>query len=400
MRFLEKIFVVALLFCLCVAMKPLQHVAPHDMGMDEVRLSAVDVPIRKAITEHLIPGAVLAVVRGDKLAYFKAYGNKQVFPDTVPMTPGAVFDLASVSKAISTTTCVMQLVERGKMALDDRVDKFLPNFKNYSAPSLNTKPIRVVDLLTHTSGLPPYVGIVTLRDQYGIADKKALADYICTCPRQFEPRTKFAYSCLNFITLQLIIEKVSGKSLRCFAHENIFLPLGMTHTDYCPSDTLKLYCVPTEMQSDSTVFCGVVHDPLARIPNNGVSGNAGLFSSAADLAVFSVMLLNGGEYGGKRILQAATVQQMCSIPVWGKDFGRALGWDVSSAYASANGDFGKQAIVHTGYTGTSVVIDFETKTAVILLTNRVHPKDKGSIVKLRKAVAECVHHSILQKSLK
>jgi CubicO group peptidase (beta-lactamase class C family) len=112
------------------------------------------------------------------------------------------------------------------------------------------------------------------------------------------------------------------------------------------------------------------------------------------------MLLNGGEYGGKRILQAATVQQMCSIPVWGKDFGRALGWDVSSAYASANGDFGKQAIVHTGYTGTSVVIDFETKTAVILLTNRVHPKDKGSIVKLRKAVAECVHHSILQKSLK
>ena len=376
------------LFCLIAAELTVQA-SPKTVKTEVQRLSCIDTIVNSAIAQQTIPGAVVAVVRGDKTVYIKAFGNKQIYPDTVPMTIDAVFDLASVSKAVATTTCAMLLIEKGLIRLEDRVDKFLPNFRNYTDAN-ETQPIRVVDLLTHTSGLPSYVGIATLRNTYGTANRETLTNHINTCKRQFPPRTKFLYSCLNFITLQFIIEKVSEESLQTFAQKNLFLPLGMAHTDYCPKGKLKSMCVPTERQPDGTVLKGIVHDPLAQIANNGISGNAGLFSTAGDLTIFSAMLLGDGAYHGKRILKPSTVQQLYTE----KLLGRALGWDISSAYASAKSDFGNRTIVHTGYTGTSIMIDFDSKTAIIILTNRVHPGDKGSVVPLRKAVANCVYRVV------
>ncbi|HOO24762.1 MAG TPA: serine hydrolase domain-containing protein, partial [Paludibacteraceae bacterium] len=147
------------LFCLIAAELTVQA-SPKTVKTEVQRLSCIDTIVNSAIAQQTIPGAVVAVVRGDKTVYIKAFGNKQIYPDTVPMTIDAVFDLASVSKAVATTTCAMLLIEKGLIRLEDRVDKFLPNFRNYTDAN-ETQPIRVVDLLTHTSGLPSYVGIAT-----------------------------------------------------------------------------------------------------------------------------------------------------------------------------------------------------------------------------------------------
>ena len=218
--------------------------------------------------------------------------------------------MASVSKSISTAISVMILIERGQLRLLDKADRFIPGFQGN---------IRIRDLMTHTSGLPPYAPVDSLQQLYGSPNPDGLIEYIATCRRDFEPGTNFQYSCLNFITLQRIIEIVSGKNLRDFAKENIFDVLGMIHTDYQPSGETLERTAPTEKQPDGSVLRGVVHDPLARIMNGGISGNAGVFSDAEDLAILSVALLNNGEYAGHRILSPQGVKTMRTVPYDGGD---------------------------------------------------------------------------------
>jgi CubicO group peptidase (beta-lactamase class C family) len=173
----------------------------------------------------------------------------------------------------------------------------------------------------------------------------------------------------------------------------------MTHTDFNPGEEMKLDCAPTEKQKNGLVLKGVVHDPLARVMNGGISGNAGLFSNANDLGILVAALMNGGEINGKRILSPLTVELMTTLPESLKKFGRTPGWDMSSAYSGCKGDlFSSSTYCHTGYTGTSIVIDPENDVAVILLTNRVHPIDKGSVAKLRASVANAVAGSINKKT--
>jgi CubicO group peptidase (beta-lactamase class C family) len=193
-----------------------------------------------------------------------------------------------------------------------------------------------------------------------------------------------------------IVHEVSGKPLDEFAAENIFKPLGMTRTLYRPPADLIDRCVPTEV-IDGNPLRGIVHDPLARLQGGG-SGNAGLFSTADDLAVFAQMLLGRGEHNGVRILSPLTVERMTGIyPQVGKS-GRGLGWDIDTDYATVRGDlFGLGSYGHSGYTGTSIWIDPETQTSVVLLTNRVHPDDKGDIIALRSKVANVVAAAILTK---
>ena len=380
------LLVMLLLAVLAGRAQPIQQVPPEQVGMSSAKLKLADEAIRKAIGDKAIPGAVLAVVRNGKLAYLKAYGNKQVYPTAVPMDVSTVFDMASCSKSISTAISTMILVEEGKLRLTDKVKLYIPAF---------TDNIRVVDLLTHTSGLPAYAPVAELKEKYGAPNPDALISYIATCKRDTLPAVQFKYSCLNFITLQRIVETISGRSLRDFAKENIFSVLGMQHTDYNPSGELLAMCAPTEKQKEGVVLKGIVHDPLARIMNGGVSGNAGVFSCATDLAILVAALMNGGEYNGKRILSPASVRVMSSIPVGMEQFGRSLGWDVSSAFATNKGDlFGPRTFGHTGYTGTSIIIDPDTKTSVILLTNRVHPEDKGEVGRLRAVVANIVAGAI------
>jgi CubicO group peptidase (beta-lactamase class C family) len=373
--------------CLSASSQPLQKVKPEQVGLDSYKLKSADDIIQLAIIKKEIPGAVLAVVRNGKMAYLKAYGNKQVFPIVLPMDVYTVFDLASCTKPLATAVSAMILNEKGLLRLQDNVNKYVPQFMNPN--------IRVINLLTHTSGLPSYAPETTILKRYGTHNPVGFMQYIDSCKRDFEPSKGMEYSCLNFIALQHIIENVSGKSLRDFAKTNIFDVLGMVHTDFNPTGEMLDRCAPTTRLKGEAVLKGVVHDPLARLFNSGISGNAGLFSDANDIAILVATIQNGGEWNGKRILKPETVKLMRTIPDSLKSFGRTLGWDMSSHYSSCKGDLlGPDTYCHTGYTGTSVVIDPDNDISIILLTNRVHPYDKGSVVGLRKAVANAVAAAI------
>lgn len=432
-------YILLLLFGMQAAIaQPLQRVAPEQVGMDSHKLMYADEAIETAIADKEIPGAVLAVVRNGKMAYLKAYGNRRVYPAVEPMTVNTIFDMASCSKSMSTAVCTMILAERGKIRLSDPVSRYIPGFKDWTSEDGKTsKTIRIADLLTHSSGLPPYAPVAELEKKYGSPNPAGLMEYIAGCRRDFKPQTDFQYSCLNFITLQHIIETVSGQSLRDFARENIFDVLGMNHTDYLPCHRDKngrwinivdeetrgqgkertkgqgdkptsaansqfsilhsqlQEVAPTEKQPDGQVLCGQVHDPLARVMNGGISGNAGVFSCADDIALLCAALQNGGEWNGRRILSPLGVKAMRSVPRATADLGRTLGWDCFTAYASNNGDlFGPHTYSHTGYTGTSIVIDPDNDTSVILLINAVHPEDGHSVVRLRSLVSNAVAASL------
>lgn len=398
---IKKLSLLALLSFIAFGLmaQSIPKVTPESVGMDSKRLERADDIIYKAIENKSIPGAVLAVVKDGKLAYLKAYGNSQTYPTVKPMAENTVFDLASVSKVVSTAISAMILVERGKVRLTDNISVYIPNFEGWTDPKTGKKKnIRVIELLTHTSGLPSYAPVEELRKKYKTPNPDGLIEHIAKVKRESEPGTKFNYSCLNFITLQRIVESVSGQSLQQFAQENIYKPLGMVHTDYNPTgETLEL-TAPTEKQKDNSVLLGKVHDPLANVMNGGVSGNAGIFSNAEDLSILAAMLMNDGEVNGVRIMSPLTVTAMRTVPAGFEQFGRSLGWDVKSPYASNTGDlFSSSTYGHTGYTGTSLIIDPETKTAVILLAHRVHPEDKGSVSRLRTLVANAVAGAIVGK---
>ena len=381
----------------------LRRCSPEAAGMDGARLALADSVINAAIAEKSIPGAVLAVVRDDELVYLKAFGNKQVVPDTVAMTAETVFDLASVSKCVGTTMAVMQMVEQGRIRLTDPVKLYIPDFKPWTdAKSGRKRDIRIVDLLSHSAGLPPAIDVKKYLSQYGPASPEALIRHIVEDePRRFEPTTDYLYSCLNFITLQHIVQNVTGQRLCDYVQANVFDRLGLEHTCYNPkerADILPLVA-PTEVGKDGVALLGEVHDPTARLVNCGNSGNAGVFSCAEDLAVIAAALMNGGAVDGKRVLSPLSVETMATVPEGNAPhIGRALGWDNRSSSATLRGDLFSRdrTLCHTGYTGTSMVIDLDARCAVILLAHRVHPADKGSVAALRAKVANIVASSIVK----
>ena len=376
----------------------LPAVRPEAVGMSSQQLAFLDEIVSAAVARKDFPGAVLLVARKGKTVYKKSFGSSQLVPESRPMTADMIFDLASVTKPVATATSVMLLVERGQIRLWDRVRVYVPEFSTwYGEKGIAGEEARLYNLLTHTSGLPPYTdpkeAARKLGDPCTTAD---LVKLIAGIPKELPVGKEFVYSCLNYITLAHIVRKVSGLPLDEFAAENIFKPLGMTRTFYRPPANLADQCVPTEV-IDGKPLRGVVHDPLARL-QGGVSGNAGLFSTANDLAVFAQMLLQGGEWNGVRILSPLTVERMTEIYPQVGDSGRGLGWDIDTDYATVRGDlFGPRSYGHSGYTGTSIWIDPETQTAVVFLTNRVHPDDKGDIIALRSKVANVVAAAIRAK---
>ena len=387
--------IISLLLSLQIGAQQLQKVTPEVVGMDSKRLQQVDLVINKAITDGEIPGAVLAVVRNGKMVYLEAYGNKEVYPSTVAMDVNTVFDLASLTKPVATALSVMILIERGQLRLIDKVNLYIPEFEPWKEDK-ETKDIRVIDLLTHTSGLPSYAPISKMNKAKGNNQPDKMINYIATVDREFEPETDFQYSCLNYIALQRVVETIAKQDLRTFAKRNIYDVLGMAHTDFIPTGETLKRTAPTLRLRKGEVLRGIVHDPLAREMNLGISGNAGLFSDANDLAILVVALQNKGEYNGKRILSPLGVKTMITVPRNTQTIGRTPGWDIFTPYASSNGSlFGPNTYGHTGYTGTSITIDPDTNTAVILLTNKVHPNNSGDVVRLRSLVANVVAASIL-----
>lgn len=370
--------------------------SPEEAGLSSGRLMSLDVIIGEALARRDFPGAVVLVGKNGKVVFRKAYGFSQRVPREIPMTPGMIFDLASLTKPVATATSVIVLVERGRIRLWDKVKDYIPEFTPYvRADGSAGEDARLFHLLTHTSGLPPYTDPGRVEEKYGRpCPTDVLARHIAGIRKRSAAGEAFTYSCLNYITLAEIIKKASGLDVAEFSACNIFRPLGMSNTFYCPPREVIENCVPTEIV-DGTPLRGVVHDPLARL-QGGISGNAGLFSTADDLAVFCQMLLNGGEFGGVRILSPLAVARMTEIFPKTEGAGRGFGWDLASDYATVRGDlFGYRSYGHSGYTGTSLWIDPDTTAFVIFLTNRVHPDDKGEIIALRSKVANVVAGAIL-----
>lgn len=378
---------------------------PYRQGMDARILARIDSTVNASIADGDIPGAVVGVVRNGTLVYEKAFGNKAVYPEVEPMTVETMFDLASVSKCVGTTLSFMQLVEQGKVRLVDPVKYYFPDFQPWTDPETGEKvDIKVQDLLTHSSGLDAYLpNVADYVQEFGTNSPEQLLNYICTrTGRNFRPGTKQLYSCLNFITLQYILEKVTGEKLCDYAQRYVFDALGLKHTCYIPEHfcyTPISMIAPTEKQADGSVLRGQVHDPIARLINAGNSGNAGVFSNVEDLAIICAALLNDGSYNGRRILQPLTVQKMFTVPATNApEVARALGWDTYYTGPYTSGDIFplEQLRGHTGYTGTSILLSPDTQTAVIVLAHRVHPDDDGSASRLRSTVASIVAASILQ----
>ena len=348
---------------------------------DNAGFSVLDRVIDSSIENHEIPGAVLLVGHDDQVIYRKAFGNRSLEPKVEPMTPETIFDLASLTKVMATTTAVMQLEEQGKIKLNDPVVKYIPEFGQNGK-----REITIRDLLTHYSGLRPDIDLKP--DWNGRDTAYALA--FAETPVA-PPESAFIYSDTNFITLGVLVERVTGMTLDAYCLQNIFAPLGMTHTRFLPPLEWHPQIAPTEYDDNKQMLRGIVHDPRAR-RMGGVAGHAGLFSNADDLAKFAQALLDG-----HFVLSRVTIEKMTS-PQQPPNMPsvRGFGWDIDSPFSSNRGELlPVGSFGHTGFTGTSVWIDPTTRTYVILLTNAVHPHGAhGAVISLRTRIATAVAAAI------
>ena len=378
---------------------------PSAEGFSADRLALMDAAIADAIARKELPGAVVLVGRHGKVVWRKAYGARAVEPQREAMTTDTIFDLASLTKVVATTTSVMMLVEQGRIRLSDPVVQFIPEMKGEGRDA-----ITIENLLTHMSGFAPDFD---LRDRWtGYAEAMKRLDRE---PLRTTPGTRFVYSDINYIALGEVVHRVSGVMLDEFARRNIFAPLGMRDTSFRPDAKLRSRFAPTEKRRSQMNYLGdsgadsgsegeqwlrgQVHDPTS-FRMGGVAGHAGLFSTADDLAIFCQMLLNGGDYGRARILSPMTIATMTQPhAVSESGAARGLGWDIATTFSSNRGDlFPLGSFGHTGFTGTSLWIDPASDSFVIFLSNRVHPDGKGDVGPLRGRVASIVAASITDVS--
>jgi uncharacterized protein YbbC (DUF1343 family)/CubicO group peptidase (beta-lactamase class C family) len=351
--------------------------------------------VQAAIGRRDLPGAVVLIGRGDEIVYHQAFGDRAVQPAREPMTEDTIFDIASLTKVVATTTSVMQLVEQGRVRLGDPVAAFIPEFGKYGKGAITIR-----HLMTHTSGLRPDL---ELSVEFSGADEaiRRASEEVPVAPAG----ERFIYSDINYFLLGEIVGRVSGERLDRYASAHVFGPLGMTDTMFLPPASLKARIAPTERcdplawpcaRPDAPFLRGVVHDPTSR-RMGGVAGHAGVFSTAADLSKFCRMLLNGGVLNGVRILSAAAVAKMTApaTPPGMPDV-RGLGWDIDSIYSANRGElFPPGSYGHTGFTGTSLWLDPSSRSYVVFLSNRVHPDGKGDVTPLRGRVATIAAAALL-----
>lgn len=334
----------------------------------------------RAVADGLIPGAVALVGCGDVWIGPHATGWAATLPQRRPMTGSTLFDMASVTKVVVATTAALQLLESGVWRLDDPVHRFWPQF---------TLPVTLRHLLTHTSGLAAWQPIYA--DGHGPeAYRRALQSLRLT----HEPGERVIYSCLGFLVLTELIERITGQPLNRYADERIFGPLGMEESTFRPKDPGR--CAATEVDPKSgEPLLGIVHDENARF-RGGVSGNAGMFATAHDLGLFCRAMLQGGQLEGVQLLAPRTVAVATSDHTPHLTESRGLGWAVHAGRSQSADLFSRVAFGHTGFTGTSVWLDPTTHLFVVLLTNRVHPtRENESIHRLRAVFHNAVAGAVV-----
>lgn len=348
----------------------------NDQAKREDDFASVDKTVEGAVTEGNIPGAVLIIGHDGKVVHRKAFGWRSLEPVREPMSLDTVFDLASLTKCIATTTAIMQLVEDGRIRLNDPVSSYLPEFAQNGK-----RDITIRDLMTHYSGLPPDLDLKSAWSGRDTAFQMAMEEKLIN-----PVGTHFVYSDINFETLGFVVEKVTGISLADYASKHIFVPLGMQSTRFLPPKEWISRIAPTQYDEHGHMLRGVVHDPTAR-RMGGVAGHAGLFSTGDDLAKFAQDLLSGITVLSKAAVEKMTTpQQPANAPSL-----RGLGWDIDSPFSTNRGELlPVGSFGHTGFTGTSLWIDPVTDTYIVLLTNAVHPRGGKSTVSLRCRVASAV----------
>jgi uncharacterized protein YbbC (DUF1343 family)/CubicO group peptidase (beta-lactamase class C family) len=332
---------------------------------------------------------VVLLGKGDQIVYERAYGLRAIVTAEEPMTIDTVFDMASLTKVMATTTAMMTLIEQGRVRLNDPVSAFVPGFERY-----NKGDITIRHLLTHVSGLRPDVDLGEPWKGYDAAIDLAINEVPTSAPGE-----RFVYSDINFFLLGDIVTRVTGESLDAYTRRVVFGPLGMTDTGFLPAKTLLPRIAPTERCADldawpcrraeSPPLRGVVHDPTAR-RMGGIAGHAGLFSTAHDVSRFARMLIGGGALGAVRVMSAATVARMTSPSTPpGLTSVRGLGWDIDTSYSGNRGDLFPvgASYGHTGFTGTSLWVDPGSKSYVVFLSSRLHPDGTGDVTPLRGRVA-------------
>lgn len=378
---------------------------PSVVGMAPDLNARLDSIVRVAMTEGAAPGVVLAVGRYGRLAHLRSYGRIDVSPDSPPVTDSTMFDMASLTKVVATTTALMILEDEGRLNLDSTVRSYLPELTDSAKSGITVRQI-----LTHTAGFEAFAAL--WREHRGRTD---YLTQINTRPLVYTPGDSTIYSDWDFILAGLIVERISGMPLDQFTATRIWQPLGMRDTGFNPlgqvppdstcaaafraDHPLLARIAVTELDTAyrHIKVHGIVHDENA-CALGGVAGHAGLFSSARDAAVFSQMMLNGGQYNGVRLIQPTTVARWTARQ--SNHSSRALGWDTPSDKSSSGRYFSFRSFGHTGFTGTSIWIDPEREVFVVLLTNRVNPTRANLRHEaLRRDIADAVQASIVDAPL-
>jgi uncharacterized protein YbbC (DUF1343 family)/CubicO group peptidase (beta-lactamase class C family) len=396
-----SILILLLLALTNSALAQLAPAQPESVSLSTTSLSQMDKLIADEISNKRLPGAVVLVARKGHIAWRKSYGQRALEPKRESMTPDTIFDLASLTKVVATATSIMILVERGKLRLSDPVWLHLPELKGEGRDR-----ITIEHLLTHVSGYAPDFDLTERWTGYDEAIKRLVKE-----PLRNPPGSRFTYSDIGYITLGEVVARASGMSLDRFAEKNIFEPLRMNDTGFRPASALQTRIAPTEKRrgqmsylgdtaanagaEGDTWLRGEVHDPTS-YRMKGVAGHAGLFSTAGDLAIYCQMILNGGSYGGVRILAPLTVAEMTRPRIVSNSGAtRGLGWDINTTFSINRGDlFPLGSFGHTGFTGTSMWLDPASDMFVVFLSNRVHPDGKGDVGPLRGKVASIVAGSV------
>jgi uncharacterized protein YbbC (DUF1343 family)/CubicO group peptidase (beta-lactamase class C family) len=353
---------------------------PAKTGHEAHDFAAIDTIMQEAVAAGKIPGGVVLVGHNGRVVYRKAFGSQSLEPLREAMTADAVFDLASLTKCIATTTAMMQLIEEGRVRLNDPVAAYLPEFAQNGKGQITVR-----ELLTHFSGLAPDLDLKQSWEGRAAAFNMAMQ----VKPAN-PPGSRFLYSDINFETLGFLVEKVSGMPLNEYANAKIFEPLGMSDTTFLPPASWMARIAPTQYDEQGKMLRGTVHDPTAR-RMGGVAGHAGLFSTADDLGKFAQALLSGDKILSRMAIEKMSTPQQ---PATATSL-RGLGWDIDSPFSSNRGDLlPVGSFGHTGFTGTSLWIDPVTDTYIVILTNAVHPNGHGSVTSLRSRVATAVVHSL------
>lgn len=369
----------------------LEDASLASVGMDSTLTARIDSIVAVGLAEGAAPGATVAIGRFGRLVHLRGYGALDYAPDSPPSVPTSLYDLASLTKVVATTTVAMTLEEEHRLDLDRPVRSYLPEFNAADKATITSRM-----LLTHSGGLEAGAPL-----SLKYRGRTEFLEQINARPVRAVPGTTTVYSDWDMVVLQAVLERITGSPLDQLAYERIFLPLGMNDTRFVPDTSvaaLRKRIAPTAVDtSRGGVLQGTVHDGNAWAMG-GVAGHAGLFSSARDLATFAQMLLNGGAYNGAHILSPSTVARWTARQ--SATSSRSLGWDTPAQGSSAGMYFSPRSFGHTGFTGTSIWIDPERSLFVVLLTNRVNTHGISTRhAQLRRDIADAVQQAVVDAPL-